>query len=580
MTTVAVQPLAGVQAIPLALIDESPTNPRKTFRHLEELAADVAQRGILQPVLCRPKGDRYELVFGARRYRAAKLAGLAEIPAMVREMTDQEVLETQLVENAKRDDIHPLEEAEALEALHTRHGLSVDDLAVKVGKSKATVYARLKLCALVPAARKAFLAEQLSPSVALLVARVPQGLQGEVLKRLEQWRRGDDEPISHRQAFDLISREFMLRLSEAPFPTTDADLVPTAGSCAACPKRTGNQRELFSDVKSADVCTDPICFRTKADAAWARRVAEAKAAGQTVLSDKEAKKVFPYNHGHLAYDSGYVDLDAEDYQDPKHRTFKQLLGKHAPTPVLVRDPEGRVRELILKKDLPKAMKAAGRERPKASTATTRKPTADEAKKEALAKLRAVVQTRALEAIVKKAEAKEPTPAFWRFLVLRVADAVGIGFLPELLERRGVKLDKKSWTAKEKAVEGYVSKASAATCRGLVVELLAGDDEPDKWRPEYSTGLKAAADLYGVDLAKLEKAVAAEQAKATPAKEPKAKGSKKRQTAPTGAKHHGARTEALEDDADAAAVEEEWADTAAAVGGDPRDEDFDDDEAEA
>src|SRR5690349_17174572 len=98
-------------------IDESSTNPRKTFdkKELDELAEDIKIHGVLQPVLVRPRGVRYELVFGTRRLRAARAAGLKIIPSTVRELDDATALELQIVENAKRADIHPLEEAEAYE---------------------------------------------------------------------------------------------------------------------------------------------------------------------------------------------------------------------------------------------------------------------------------------------------------------------------------------------------------------------------------------------------------------------------------------------------------------------------------
>src|SRR5574338_691436 len=175
---------ATIQLIPPAMIAPSPSNPRKTFDDIEELAADLKMRGMLQPVLVRPKGKTFELVFGERRWRAAKLAGLEHVPAMVRDLDDAHVLETQLVENCKRKDVDPLEEAEAYEQLHTKHGYHVEELAAKVGKTKAFVYARMKLLAMGKEARQAYRDGLITASTALLVARVPAKLQSYAVKAI------------------------------------------------------------------------------------------------------------------------------------------------------------------------------------------------------------------------------------------------------------------------------------------------------------------------------------------------------------------------------------------------------------
>src|SRR3954451_9839864 len=126
-----------IEFLPVAKIGESKSNPRKSFGDMTELINSVRTKGVLVPVLCRPAEDGWELVFGARRLRAAQAAGLAEIPAMVREMTDSEVLEIQVIENLQRADVHPLEEGAGFKALHDQYGVAVEELAAKTGKSVA-----------------------------------------------------------------------------------------------------------------------------------------------------------------------------------------------------------------------------------------------------------------------------------------------------------------------------------------------------------------------------------------------------------------------------------------------------------
>ncbi len=122
----------ATRSIPLEQIVESPTNQRRTFRDLDELADTIRAHGVLQAVLVRPLGADFELVFGARRFRAAKLAGLSHIPATVRELSDAAALELQLIENSKRDDVHPLEEADGYRELHERHHVPIEEIAAKL----------------------------------------------------------------------------------------------------------------------------------------------------------------------------------------------------------------------------------------------------------------------------------------------------------------------------------------------------------------------------------------------------------------------------------------------------------------
>jgi len=190
--------LEGLHNLPLAQIQPSPENPRKNFepKPLAELAESIKIHGVRQPVLVRPIGkssktgdwvERYQLVVGERRWRASKLAGKTEIPAIVdSKLTDSEALEIMVIENLQREDVHALDEALGYELLMKkaaesdrelgslpgapRH--SAESIAAKVGKSVGYVYARLKLLALTPAARDAFQRNHITAGHAVLVARL------------------------------------------------------------------------------------------------------------------------------------------------------------------------------------------------------------------------------------------------------------------------------------------------------------------------------------------------------------------------------------------------------------------------
>lgn len=328
---------------PLALITPSLTNPRKTFEpaKLAELTASIAAMGVHQPVLLRPlpahrvedtarlqPRPEYELVCGERRYRASLAAKMLTIPAMVRDLTDDQVLEIQIVENLQRDDLSELEEAEGYEALMQHAGINADQVGEKIGKSRSYVYGRLKLLDLCQEARTSLRDRNIDASRALLVARIPdQKLQIKAMKEIVSGHgySAPREPMTYREALDHVQRNYMLKLSEARFKITAVDLVPDAGSCKTCTKRTGHDPDLFSDVKGADVCTDPPCYHKKEEAHAAQQVRDAQAKGQTVIAGKEAQEIAINTYGSTPKFKGYKRLDvAED--SPTNVPLRKIIG--------------------------------------------------------------------------------------------------------------------------------------------------------------------------------------------------------------------------------------------------------------
>lgn len=353
--------------IPITQLVFSQTTAQKERRAhfqkvgLTELAASIKAVGIAQPILVRPKFkedhgkmNQFEVCAGERRVLAAKEVGLAEVPAMVREMSDEQLLELQLIENLQREGLHELAEAEGYEQL-MKLGMSVEQIVAKVGKSRAYVYGRLKLTDCCKEVRAAFYAGEIAASTALELARIPvEDLQKKALKEITKPKWGNGPVMSVREAREHIQKEYMLRLSAAGFPTDDADLVKKAGTCNACPKRTGNQPELFGDVKGTDICTDPVCFKAKIVAFGTRAIAEAKEKGQKVIVGKEAEKIAP--HGVDRWLEGYVELSAISYEH-NNKTYGQVLGKDY-VPTLLQDPEsGKLVKVAPKKDIPAPKRA-------------------------------------------------------------------------------------------------------------------------------------------------------------------------------------------------------------------------------
>ena len=262
------------RSVPITALAESATNPRKRFdaKSLEELAASFKTQGILAPLLVRElEESKYEVVAGARRLRAAKLAELEKLPVRVVKLTDAEAIEAQCVENLQREDIHPLEEALGFKSLLElgEPAYTIATIASRAGKSEAYVYGRIRLADLIPPVAEAFLKDQITIGHALLIAKLPASQQQEAFSAAFRglWTsEGNSQVlIPVRELAAWIESNILLQLASAPFDKQDETLVPEAGSCANCPKRTGFNKLLFPDVRK-DSCTSPDCFRAKIDA--------------------------------------------------------------------------------------------------------------------------------------------------------------------------------------------------------------------------------------------------------------------------------------------------------------------------
>ena len=277
--TEAVKSSKEYLSIPIVELIESSTNPRKVFdeERLEELAGSIRSKGVLSPLLVRRVNGHFEIVTGARRYRAAQRAGLDEIPVRIGAFTDEEALEIQIIENIQRADVHPFEEAQGFRALLDREGAdySIEKIAAKTGKAASFIAKRLKLLDLTQPAADAFTAGHIGVEHALLIAKLAPEMQEKALSHCFDgyFAANDSErslvPASRLQA--RIEQNVYLSLKSVPFSKEDERLLPEAGSCANCPKRTGFNTLLFSEVKD-DMCSDAGCFNRKLDAHITQRI--------------------------------------------------------------------------------------------------------------------------------------------------------------------------------------------------------------------------------------------------------------------------------------------------------------------
>jgi ParB family chromosome partitioning protein len=270
--------------LPLAMLTESTTNPRRIFEDnaLKELAESIRTQGVLSPLLVRPVNEQgFEIVAGARRYRAAQMAEAATVPVRIIHLSDAQTLEAQLVENLMRRDVHPMEEAQGFRALLNLEEpkYSIEQISARTGKNPAYIAARLKLTELTPVVVETFYREEIGVGHALLLAKLQPAQQEQALAACfkEDWSAGGQKPkrilLPVRSLQFWIESNILLVLKLAPFDKRDAQLVPAAGSCVECPMRTGHNKLLFSDLGKLDACTSPTCYQSKVDAHVAKTIA-------------------------------------------------------------------------------------------------------------------------------------------------------------------------------------------------------------------------------------------------------------------------------------------------------------------
>ncbi len=394
-------------------LHEAPWNPRheRNQAALEALTASVREVGILQPLVVRQDGDgRYQVVCGHRRLAAARAAGLETVPISVVAVDPDTAYEMAMAENLQREDLTPIDEAEAYAEM-VKAGHTIESVAAHVGKSKTHVSMRMQLTSLPQIAQEALRAGAITVAIAELIGRVPGEVQRVeatekllTMRRVSEWRPEEQggaifEPVSLAAARRHLTETYMLALASAPFDVNDAQLVPAAGSCAACPRRTGNQVDLFGDVLAddgADVCTYPTCYEMK-------RTAHVEALCAHVdlprLSLEEIDKVFPPGGtGRVAYNAKWVDADQPDGSGRTgKKTLRKALGDEAPAEHVAVDTNGKLRGLYKKKAVEAALRAKAADdnapvKPTSSKAESN-PQADLINLEAISAIHRVIMAR-------------------------------------------------------------------------------------------------------------------------------------------------------------------------------------------
>ncbi len=257
---------AGFEWIPPDRLSPSPTNPRKKFDgpEMDELTASIRVHGVLQPLVVRPKGEGFEIVAGERRFRAAKTAGLEVVPCMVRDLSDEDVLEIQIIENLQRQDLNPLEEARGFKIILDQGRLEIGDLAEKINVSAQYIGRRVAVLDLPEPMLEAWGEGRLKFGHLVQLARIRDEA---VRQELFETTIEDDEGVSWEGGPAPVSwlREEVAnlspRLDKAPFKTSEA-------GCHTCSDNSEVQKTFLAPEDLAEHqkgihCLNPKCYREK-----------------------------------------------------------------------------------------------------------------------------------------------------------------------------------------------------------------------------------------------------------------------------------------------------------------------------
>lgn len=269
-------PAAGVSEVPVSRIQPNPAQPRRQFDEdkLNELAASLKAKGVLQAILVRPDPkdpQSYQIIAGERRWRAAKLAGLDRIPVVVRDVDELELLEVGIIENVQRADLNPIEEAEAYGALMKRFGRTQESLATSVGKSRVHITNTLRLLNLSETAREHLRAGRLSAGAAraamggedpdlLIEQAVAKKLSVRDVEALARLSRGAVPPVS---GGDDAERKPAAKLKDVDTEALESDLMRTLGLMVDIRHKDAGGGELRIKYRDLEQLDD-VCRRLTA----------------------------------------------------------------------------------------------------------------------------------------------------------------------------------------------------------------------------------------------------------------------------------------------------------------------------
>ena len=325
------------QEIPLGLVKPSPMNPRKTFdeESVQELADNIEKQGLIQPITVRtnPHDEGFEIVCGERRYRAfcllkeredkinvaqtaahrKKYCRFHAIPAMIRELNDEDAFEAMITENLQRDEVEPLEEAFAFSQL-IKNGKTAEEVALKFGKSIRFVQDRCKLNSLIPELMLAVKEDKMSIAAAMIICKLDEEGQ----KKYHSQYSNNYQGFTKSNAQIFVDNLFMNLNKSLWYQSdnqADEDFAGGCGTqCSQCPLNTANHGCLFYEMKSEDTgrCTDRAKFRAKTIAYMIHAVES--------QSERLVKKGEPLDYGKTV-----IAIKTESYENDASIEFKKQI---------------------------------------------------------------------------------------------------------------------------------------------------------------------------------------------------------------------------------------------------------------
>lgn len=460
--------------IPLSEIVDCPNNPRQvpSKEADRELLENIRTIGVLEPILVRPVSGLFECVFGSRRLRAAREIPLDTIPAIVREMNDEQALEAQLAENLRRDNMHPIDEAEAYRRMRDDYGHGAAEIATKLGANKAKILRRLQLCALSKSCASAFRKGSIELGIAEAISRVPDERHQDAVLNHLMGIVANGGKVTFENARSIIQRDYQLDLADPPFNPEDASLVAGVSACSECPKRTTNLKRLWTELDDGDRCTDAGCFKSKNEATWQAAKLSAEIEGNTIATAAQNRTMF--GHGESVF-GGYFCLDDKIRDDAKGRTWQRVIGKKLEPAdvILARSPRGHVRRVVTSEkafEIARDLGCEWAQRAEERAPSTPEQRARDAEKEALEKS---VRLRSAELSVDRARASGLDE---RFVELVMLTMVGLSSyqLREIYEPQGVLMPGEGEGKEEKIVAGHVRKLAiesrVAECVRMITHL--------------------------------------------------------------------------------------------------------------
>ncbi|MFZ4056975.1 MAG: ParB/RepB/Spo0J family partition protein [Ferruginibacter sp.] len=266
--------MSNYQLLPLKKIVPDPNQPRKYYNEhdMDDLTASVKKNGVISSILVRPHKKGYMIVFGERRYRASVAAGLDTIPAVIKDLSNEGVLDMQIIENLQRSNVTPIEEAISFKSLHETQ--SFEDIALKVGKSIVYVANRVKLADLLPEFQNLLFYEKINLGIAFKICRLSEAKQNEILKELElpdKWMENKNFEIKDWSLKNALS-ESVTSLDDATFDISDPTLYEEAGACTVCKNNSACNKLLFPEFNTKAMCSDSVCYNIKTTRAYKAKV--------------------------------------------------------------------------------------------------------------------------------------------------------------------------------------------------------------------------------------------------------------------------------------------------------------------